>query len=498
VTPPTRLSDVYEAVIGLEIHVQLLTRTKIFCACSAAYGAPANTHVCPVCLGHPGVLPVLNREAVAMALRFGVAVGAEPAARSVFARKNYFYPDLPKGYQISQYERPVLTGGAIKFFHDGADRAVRLTRAHLEEDAGKSFHPESGREPATLVDLNRAGVPLLEVVTEPDLRSPSEAHALLERLRQVVVYLGICDGNMEEGSLRCDANISVRRRGQEALNPKTEVKNLNSFRNVERALAWEEKRQARALEDGEPLVQATRLWDPGEGRTRVMRTKEEAHDYRYFPDPDLLPLTVDPEWVEEIRRSLPELPGDKERRLARDYGLPAEDAVVLAASWEMADYFETVAREAGDGKAAANWVLTEIMRLVKDCPEGLAGIKVEPAMLGKMVRMIAAGAISGKIGKAVFAEMEASGGDPEAIVEAKGLVPITDAGALRRVVDEVLAAHPGPAADYLAGRRAALQFLMGQVMRATGGRADPVEARNAVRAALEARGGHAGEGDASR
>ncbi len=482
---PTRLAEKYETVIGLEIHVQLLTRTKIFCGCSAAYGAPPNTHVCPVCLGHPGVLPVLNRDAVALALRFGLAVGASPAPRSVFARKNYFYPDLPKGYQISQYERPILSGGSLKYVHDGTDRSTRLVRAHLEEDAGKSFHLESGREPATLVDLNRAGVPLLEVVTEPDLRSPEEAHALLERLRQLVVYLGICDGNMEEGSLRADANISVRPRGQAELNPKTEIKNLNSFRNVERALAWEMKRQARALEDGDAPIQATRLWDPGEGRTRVMRVKEEAHDYRYFPDPDLLPLVVDPDWVEAVRRTLPELPGEKERRLSRDYGIPPEDATVLAASWEMADYFETAARAAGDGKAAANWVLTEIMRLVKESPEGLAGIKVDPAMLGKMVRMIGAGTISGKIGKAVFAEMEASGGDPEEIVKAKGLSPITDPEALRRVVDEVVAAHPGPAADYRAGRAAALQFLMGQVMRRTGGRADPVEARSAITAALE-------------
>ena len=481
----TRLGERYEAVIGLEIHVQLLTRTKIFCGCSAAYGAPPNTHVCPVCLGHPGALPVLNRAAVAMALKFGLAVGSRPAPRSVFARKNYFYPDLPKGYQISQYDRPVLEGGALEFHHRGRDGTLRLVRAHLEEDAGKSIHPEAGGT-ATLVDYNRAGVPLLEVVSEPDLRAPEEAHAVLERLRQLVVYLGICDGNMEEGSLRCDANVSVRPRGQEALNPKTEVKNLNSFRNVERALAWEFKRQARALEDGEPLVQATRLWDAGEGRTRVMRSKEEAHDYRYFPEPDLPPLVVDPEWTERIRRTLPELPRDRERRLAADYGLPPADARILAGTRELADWFETAAREAGDGKAAANWVLTEVMRLVKETPDGLAGLRVEPAALGKLVRMIGAGTVSGKIAKTVFADLASGGGDPEAIVAARGLAPITDPAAVGEVVAAVLAEHPGPAEDYRGGREAALQFLIGQVMSRTRGRADPAAAREALRAALAA------------
>ncbi len=481
------LAEKYEAVIGLEMHVQLRTRSKIFCRCSAAYGAPPNTHVCPVCLGHPGALPVLNRRAVEYALRFGLAVGARIPERSVFARKNYFYPDLPKGYQISQYDRPVLVGGEVAFPFEGAERRVRLTRAHLEEDAGKSFHPEAGREAATFVDLNRAGVPLLEVVTEPDLRSPDEAHACLRRLRQIVVYLGICDGNMEEGSLRCDANVSVRPRGQEALNPKTEIKNLNSFRNVERALAWEVKRQARLLEDGETSAQTTRLWDAGEGRTRVMRSKEEAQDYRYFPEPDLPPVAVDRAWVEAVRSGLPELPGDKERRLAGSYGLGSADAVLLAEEPDLAGYFETVAREAGDGKAAANWVMTEILRLVKASPRGLAGVRVEAAMLGKMVRMIRDGAISGKIGKAVFAEMELAGGDPEAIVASKGLLPVADADELLPVVARVLDENPGPVADYLSGKDAALKFLMGRVMRDTGGRADPRAASEAVRAALETR-----------
>ena len=477
----------FEAVIGLEVHVQLATRSKIFCACATSYGAAPNTHVCPVCLGHPGVLPVLNRDAVALALRWAVAVGATVPERSIFARKNYFYPDLPKGYQLSQYDRPIAVGGVVPFRVDGAVHRTRLVRAHLEEDAGKSFHPESGREAATLIDLNRAGVPLLEVVTEPELGSAAQAEALLSRIHQLVTYLEICDGNLEEGSFRCDANVSVRPSGTTVLLPKTEIKNLNSFRNVYRALEFEIARQTRVLETGESLVQATRLWDAGTGRTRVMREKEEAHDYRYFPDPDLRALEIPAVWTQAAKDALPELPWDREERLAERYAIGLDDARILAGTRALADYFEIAAEAAGDGKAAANWVLTEILRLYNLSPDGWSGVRIPAVSLGKMVRMIREGTISGKIGKAVFAEMAETGQAPEAIVEMRGLEPISDPNRLREIVTEVLDEHAGPVRDYLSGKEAALKFLMGQVMKRTEGRATPHLAREVVLEAIEAR-----------
>jgi len=484
----TALAERYEARIGLEVHVQLATRSKIFCACSAAYGSPPNTHVCPVCLGHPGTLPVLNRDVVLFALRFGRAVGAA-AGTSVFARKNYFYPDLPKGYQISQYDRPILTGGAVRFRVDGEDRSLRLTRAHLEEDAGKSFHPEHAGERMSRVDLNRAGVPLLEVVSEPDLTTPAEAHAVMERIRQIVLYLGICDGNMEEGSLRCDANVSVRVRGQAALNPKTEIKNLNSFRHVERALTYEITRQARALEDGEPLIQATRAWDDGEGRTRLLRTKEEAEDYRYFAEPDLPPVVVNDALAAEAGAGFPELPWDKENRLTEDLGLSRDDAERLAADPELSAWFEEAAAAAGNARGTANWVLTEVFRVLKHDPRGVGGLRVSAGALGRLVKLVDSGEVTGRIAKTVFQAMVESGGEPEAVLEARGLTRITDPAALgghaRRAVD----ANPGPLAEYLAGKETAQQFFMGQIMRATGGRADPQAAARAVRDELESRRG---------
>ena len=480
-TPP---ANQFETVIGLEIHIQLTTKTKIFCRCSTEFGGQPNSQVCPICLGHPGVLPVLNREAVAFALRFGYAVGARINRRNIFARKNYFYPDLPKGYQITQLATPIISGGWLRF-GDGQRGRLNLTRAHLEEDAGKSFHPETGREAVTWIDLNRSGVPLLEIVSEPDLRSPDEARACLERLRQLVVYLEICDGNMEEGSLRCDANISVRKKGQRELNPKTEIKNLNSFRNVERALNWEITRQTRVLESGRTLEQTTRLWDVGENRTRVMRTKEEAHDYRYFPEPDLPPVNIEEEWDHQIRESQPELPWEKEERFIKVYGLSTADALVLAENRGLADYYETVAREAGDGKSAANWVMTEVMHLIKDTPEGWRGLKIAPENLGAMVRMIAMGTISGKIGKSVFAEMARTGGDPEGIVRSRGLSQIQDPQELDRAVNEAFSRNPGPLDDYINGKESALQFFIGQVMRITSGRANPAKARDAVKKALD-------------
>ncbi len=484
-----QLGNAYEAVIGLEVHVQLRTRSKIFCRCATGFGAPPNTQVCPVCLGHPGVLPVLNREAVAFAIRFGLAVNGEIAPVSRFARKNYFYPDLPKGYQISQYDAPVLVGGSVPFRVGETEHTLRLTRAHLEEDAGKSFHPEDGREATSLIDLNRSGVPLLEVVSEPDLRSPAEAHACMERIHQLVVYLGICDGNMEEGSLRCDANISVRPRGETELYPKVEIKNLNSFRNVERSLNWEFKRQSRLLEDGERAVQETRSWDDGEARTRTLRSKEEAHDYRYFPEPDVPPLCVDPGWIASVAAGMAELPWVRERRLVEVYGLPVEDAVLLASTRPLGDYFERVAQGAGDPVRAANWMLSEVLREVKGTPNGVDDLAVQPEQLGALLRLVDAGTISGKIAKTVFAEMCRTGEDPGVLVERLGLVQISDPSALGSVVTEVLEAHPGPVADYLAGKEAALQFFVGQVMRATRGQANPELAREAVRAGLESRRG---------
>ena len=360
-----------------------------------------------------------------------------------------------------------------------------MTRAHLEEDAGKSFHSESGREAVTWIDLNRSGVPLLEVVSEPDLRAPAEARVCLERLRQLVVYLEICDGNMEEGSLRCDANVSVRRRGQRELNPKTEIKNLNSFRNVERALSWEIARQTRVLESGGTLEQTTRLWDAAENRTRVMRTKEEAHDYRYFPEPDLPPVDIEAKWDRQIRASQPELPWEKETRFIGVYGLSTADASVLAENRQLADYYETVAQESGDGKSSANWVMTEVLHLVKDTPGGWRALKIRPENLGAMVRMIALGTISGKIGKNVFAEMAETGGDPEGIVRSRGLSQIQDPEELDRAGNDALSGNPGPLDDYINGKDTALQFFIGQVMRITSGRANPVKTRDAVKKALD-------------
>ncbi len=494
----------YEAVIGLEIHVQLRTTSKIFCACSTGYGAAPNSQVCPVCLGHPGVLPVLNREAVSHALRFGLAVDARIARQSRFARKHYFYPDLPKGYQISQYERPVLAGGALAFPHEGGMGSVRLVRAHLEEDAGKSVHmaADSDRDAATLVDLNRCGVPLLEVVTEPDLRSPAEARDFFLRLRQLVVYLGICDGNMEEGSLRCDANVSLRAPGETALNPKTEIKNLNSFRHVERALAHEIERQTAVFESGGTPEQATRLWDEGTGATRVMRTKEDAPDYRYFPEPDLPPLAVDETWIAAVRETMPELPEARERRLAAEYGITADDAVALAATPELADYFEGAARSALGGGAAetteaavraatgtvtANWIRNEILRLVKETPGGLSAIRVRAADLGRLVRMVVSSEVSASAAKTVLEEMAATGRPPGEIVEEKKLRLVHDPEGLRRAVAEALDAHPDQVEQYLDGKDALVQFFVGRIMKALGGRAEPRAAASAVREALEER-----------
>jgi aspartyl-tRNA(Asn)/glutamyl-tRNA(Gln) amidotransferase subunit B len=465
----------WETVIGLEIHAQLATRSKIFSTSATAYGAAPNSQANLVDLGYPGVLPVLNVEAVRMAVRFGVATGATIARRSIFARKNYFYPDLPKGYQISQYERPVVEDGSLEIvLDDGSRKTIGITRAHLEEDAGKSLHEDfhglSG------IDLNRAGTPLLEIVSEPDLRSAKEAIAYLKKVHTLVRYLEICDGNMQEGSFRCDANVSVRPKGQAELGTRAEIKNVNSFRFVERAINYEVERQIELIEGGGKVVQETRLYDPDRGETRPMRTKEEANDYRYFPDPDLLPLAIDDALIESVRATLPELPDEKAARFGREHGLSDYDAGVLTASREMAEYFETVvSRLGGQPKLAANWVMGELSgALNRDNLEVTASPVTADALSGLLARIVDS-TISGKIAKEVFEAMWNERRGADEIIEAKGLRQITDTSAIERAIDEVMAKNPGQLADYRSGKDKLFGFFVGQVMKATGGKANPAQ-----------------------
>ena len=465
----------WETVIGLEIHAQLATRSKIFSGSATAYGAAPNTQANLVDLGYPGVLPVLNGEAVRMAIRFGLATGARIARRSVFARKNYFYPDLPKGYQISQYERPVVEDGSLEIvLDDGTRRTIGITRAHLEEDAGKSLHEDfhglSG------IDLNRAGTPLLEIVSEPDLRTAREAVAYMKKIHTLVRYLGICDGNMQEGSFRCDANVSVRPKGQAELGTRAEIKNLNSFRFVERAINYEVERQIDVIAGGGKVVQETRLYDPDRGETRSMRSKEEANDYRYFPDPDLLPLAIDEAMIESLRTGLPELPDEKAARFVRDFGLSDYDAGVLTASRELADYYETVvARLGGQPKLAANWVMGELSGALNRDGLDVSQSRVGAEALAGLLARIADDTISGKIAKEVFEAMWAEGAAADAIIEAKGLRQITDTTAIEQAIDEVMAKNPQQLADYRAGKDKLFGFFVGQVMKATGGKANPAQ-----------------------
>ncbi len=464
----------YEPVIGLEVHAQLNTKTKIFCGCSTEFGAPPNTHICPICTGQPGVLPVLNKRVVEYAIKMGLATHCAIARVSRFARKNYFYPDLPKGYQISQYELPLAEHGYVEVLVDGKTKRIGLTRIHMEEDAGKLVHPGSFTDtPYSLVDYNRSGVPLIEIVSEPDMRSPKEAGAYLRTLRAILRYLEISDGNMEEGSFRCDANISIRPKGSDTFGTRTELKNMNSFRNVEKALEYEIERQIAALESGETVVQETRLWDAAAGVTRTMRGKEEADDYRYFPDPDLLPLVVEETWVEEIRKTLPELPAEKRDRLVEQYGIPLYDAEVITAEKAVADYFETCVEVCDAPKQASNWVMVEVLRELKEGEKEISQFPVTARHLGEMIQMIEKGTISGKIAKTVFAEMVATGDPPEKIVREKNLVQVTDQGAIEAVIDEVLDENPEQVERYRGGKTKLLGFFVGQVMKKTKGKANP-------------------------
>jgi len=475
----------WEVVIGLEIHAQLATRSKIFSSAATAYGAPPNTQASLVDLAYPGTLPVLNAEAVRMAVKFGLAVGATIAPRSVFARKNYFYPDLPKGYQISQYELPVVARGTLSvMLDDGVTKTIGITRAHLEEDAGKSLH--EGLAHASGIDLNRAGTPLLEIVSEPDMRSAKEAVAYMKKIHTLVRYLEICDGNMQEGSFRCDANVSVRPRGQEKLGTRAEIKNLNSFRFVEKAINFEIARQIDVIDGGGKVVQETRLYDSDKDETRSMRSKEEANDYRYFPDPDLLPVYIDEGFIATVRSTLPELPDEKAARFARELGLSVYDAGVLSASRELGAYFEAVVAELGaaNAKLAANWVMGELSSALNRDNVEITASRVSPTALRGLLARIVDATISGKIAKDVFEAMWTEGKAADDIIEAKGLKQITDSGAIEGVIDAIMAANPKQLADYRSGKDKLFGFFVGQVMKATGGKANPGQLNDLLKAKL--------------
>jgi aspartyl-tRNA(Asn)/glutamyl-tRNA(Gln) amidotransferase subunit B len=475
----------WEIVIGLEVHAQLSTKSKIFSGASTQFGAEPNTQACAIDLGMPGVLPVLNQEAVEMAIRFGLGANAEISPQSVFARKNYFYPDLPKGYQISQFDLPVVGKGYLDILmEDGSTKRINITRAHLEEDAGKSLHEDFNG--ATGIDLNRAGTPLLEIVSEPDMRSAKEAIAYLKTLHTLVRYLEICDGNMQEGSFRCDANVSVRRMGETKYGTRTELKNINSFRFVERAINYEVERQINVLESGGKITQETRLYDPNKNETRTMRSKEEANDYRYFPDPDLLPLTITPAQIEKVRQTLPELPQQKRDRFAAQYQLNTYDASILVSSKELSNYYEDVVKESGNQpKLAANWVISELLGALNKAGLELAESPISAAQLGKLITRIADNTISGKIAKTIFEAMWQKEGDVDAIIEQRGLKQVTDTGAIEKLVDEIIAANPQQVADYRGGKDKLFGFFVGQAMKASGGKLNPAQLNELLKKKLQ-------------
>lgn len=461
----------YETVIGLEVHVELHTKSKIFCGCSTEFGAPPNTHTCPVCLGYPGVLPVLNKQAVEYAMKAAMALNCQIATDSKFDRKNYFYPDSPKAYQISQYDKPIGEHGWIEIEVNGQTKRIGVTRVHLEEDAGKLTHVDGGY--ASLADYNRVGTPLIEIVSEPDLRSPEEARAYLEKLKAIMQYCDVSDVKMEEGSLRCDANISIRPFGQEKFGTRAELKNMNSFRGVQKGLEYEEWRQADVLDGGGEVVQETRRWDEAQGKTLTMRSKEEAHDYRYFPDPDLVRLYIDDEWKARVRASIPELPDARKTRYVNEYSLPSYDAEVITSSIKLADFFEESLKYTQDAKAVSNWIMGDLLGYLNANNLELQDVKVTGQGLGEMIGLIEKGTISNKIAKTVFKAMMETGKAPQTIVEEQGLVQISDEGAIKAVVEQVVANNPQSVADFKAGKDKAVGFLVGQVMKETKGKANP-------------------------
>ena len=459
----------YLTTIGLEVHVQLRTRSKMFCGCSTGFGAEPNTHVCPVCLGYPGVMPVMNEEAIRLTVLTGMMIGSRISDYSKFDRKSYFYPDMPKNYQISQYDRPLCDGGAVEIELDGRHKRIGVTRIHLEEDVAKSMHFRS----TSGVDFNRAGVPLMEIVSEPDLESPDEALAYLQTLKQILQYAGVSDCNLEEGNIRCDVNCSVRPEGQAELGTKTELKNLNTFRGVHHALGQEVARQVDVLESGGRILQETRRWDVDAGVTVAMRTKEDAHDYRYFPEPDLMPVVLSPEQIETWRAGLPELPADRRRRFADEYGIPEYDAGVLVADKEVGDYFEEAAALAGDAKAVSNWIMTEVLRLLSEREIGIGEMPCTPRALADLVALVADKTVNSTTAKDIFTELCTNGGDPGEIVRQKGLAQVSDSGTIEGLVEQAIAENPKSVADYKNGKKAAAKFLVGQVMRESKGKANP-------------------------
>ena len=476
----------YETVIGLECHAQLLTETKLFCGCRARFGAPPNTNICPVCIGLPGALPVLNGRAVELAARMAFAVGCRVNETSIFARKNYFYPDLPKGYQISQYDRPLAEDGAVCIQLEEAEKRIRIERIHMEEDAGKLLHDGfEGSSAKSGVDLNRSGVPLIEIVSHPDLSSPEEATQYAQALKEILEYAEVSDADMEKGNFRCDGNVSVRPAGTTELGTKVELKNINSFRFLGRALAYEVKRQIAAYESGERIVQETRLYDPDADRTVSMRSKEDAHDYRYFPEPDLPPLDLESTWLDEQKRKLPELPEARRERLQSDYGIPAYDAEVLTSTRARADYFEAAAKRSKNGKATSNWMMSELLRKLKESGVAIEELPVTPESFGELIELVEKGTISGKMGKDVFEKMFSSGDGPAAIVEREGLGQISDASAIEELVRTVIAKNPEQVAELKAGKDKVIGWMVGQIMKASRGQANPKLARDTLVRLLE-------------